>query len=113
MVLTALALALALVILHSGGEGDLGGGVIEIFEGGGVMETSDLAGGERLKVTSDRVLAGVMQREAADCDKDEEIMCVAMSQSPLTHLNLMGGSMKLSGLRILFLLTSASQDSSV
>ena len=66
-------------------------------------------------VTSDLVLAGVVQREA-DCD---EIVRVAKSQSPLTHRNLMGGSMKLSGLRLLFLLTSdpervvsAPQDSS-
>ena len=68
------------------------------------------AGGEGLLVL---VLADVVQREA-DCD---EIVRVAKSQSPLTHRNLMGGSMKLSGLRLLFLLTlervvSAPQDSS-
>ena len=86
-------------------------------EGGGwVMLTFDLAGGEGLMVTSNLVLAGVVQREA-DCDKDEEIVRMAKSQSPLTHLNLIGGSMKLSGLRLLFLLTlervvSAPQDSS-
>ena len=76
------------------------------------------AGGEGLMVTSDLVLAGVVQREE-DCDEDEERVRVAKSQSPLTYRNLMGmgGSMTLSRLRLLFLLTlervvSGSQDSS-
>ena len=110
------ALALVtLVNLRGGGEGVLhGGGVTSEAEGGVTSE----AGGEGLMVTSDLVPADVVQREA-DCDEDEEIVRVAKSQSPLTHRNLMGmgGSMELSGLRLLFLLTlervvSASQDSS-
>ena len=81
-----------LVILWGRGEGVIGRGVM---------------------VTSDLVLAGVVKREAEDCGEVAE----AMSQPPPNRLSLIGGSMKLSGLSILFLLTSdwvmsSSQDSS-
>ena len=56
----------------------VGEGVI----GRGVMVTSDLV-----------VLAGVVKREAEDCDEVAE----AMSQPPPNHLGLIGGSIKLSG----------------
>ena len=93
MVTSGLVMVLAcLVILWVMGEGVIGRGVM---------------------VTSDLVLAGVVKREAEDCDEVAE----AMSQPPPNRLSLIGGNMKLSGLSILFLLTSdwvmsSSQDSS-
>ena len=113
--------ALALVILRGGGEGVTGRGVI--VTSGLVMVLACLVIlwgrgegviGRGVMVTSDLVLAGVVKREAEDCDEE---VAEAMSQPPPNRLSLIGGSMKLSGLSILFLLTSdwgmsSSQDSS-
>ena len=112
--------ALALVILRGGGEGVTGRGVI--VTSGLVMVLACLVIlwgrgegviGRGVMVTSDLVLAGVVKREAEDCGGVAE----AMSQPPPNLLSLIGGSMKLSGLSILFLLTSdwvtsSSHDSS-